>query len=414
MKNQLYKKLYYNNFNYLVEKVEVVAPINLVQRFEDTYYYNAGNNFLIKTLIKKRGGYNSFYKLLRTDFQYLKTLELPENARIFPNANHIALWFEKDYLLKLYDENFELLKEQNLGYFILYDSFYLTIIFNKNNDVFLKKLNDNNEEIWNCDVPITINGLTIAWNDDFIFFYRQELIETIPAIQYESPEIKIYRNSIVCISQANGKLVWEKDIENLQLGRPILLCDNIIVIKSNSIGLLGLHTTTGQILWNWKLAEETYNKRKAEYNGGGYYFEISLNIYEYTIDYEGKLHIVDFETYSQLNVKTGAILATFDFEKAQKKWKLNRKSVNTPGGHFGLGATPTVTKDHCIAAIRNTVIFINKNTGQIDYIIPGEDKLYGGIKEIAVIGENRLLVYEGCGTRKMPDNILKIWEGRKV
>lgn len=258
-----------------------------------------------------------------------------------------------------------------------------------NNKGYLTKTNIKGELIWQSTfLKKGILGFPEAWNDNYFFFLH---VDT-----GTSEERYIEKESaVICLSQEDGSILWRKDIEGI-VSTPILLYKDRVLVESKKHGIVCIEASSGQILWNWK---------KSDYQG----------CRKYTIEYQGILHILEANSYYQLNLQDGSIMNVFDLNKELKRFKIkiggeyvdDRKDY---GLTFGMPSfQPSVSVEHFIVAIFNQIIFINKTTGLFDYTHLLEDKR-GKVLELAIIGENRIVLVEQCYSSKMPNTIWKVLE----
>ena len=268
---------------------------------------------------------------------------------------------------------------------------YYSPIYNDNNIVYgnnngyWTKTNLKGDFIWESKIDA---GHCYAWNDNYLYFLKVE--------KGNSEEKFIEKEStVVCLSQEDGSMLWRNDIEGI-VSTPILLYEDRILVESKKHGIVCIEASSGQILWNWKKSEYQCCRK-------------------YTIDYEGILHILEVDIYYQLNLQDGSIMNVLDLKKELKRFKIkiggeyvdDRKDY---GLTFGMSSfQPSVSAEHFLIAIFNQVIFVNKSTGKMDYSYLLEDKR-GKVSELAIIGENRIILVEACFSSKMPNTIWKVLE----
>ena len=190
-----------------------------------------------------------------------------------------------------------------------------------------------------------------------------------------------------------------------------MLFKNLLLLENTTNEILCLEASSGKILWNWLTNEDVRINRKEAFKG-----KINTNnldkisdIRTYTLDYEGVLHILDFDQYIQVDIETGTVLQIFELAKAIKKLKLEIKKNVSPETYLGPSNRPSVSTTHFIVSIMNYVVFINKQTGIIDYTYQLEEK-EGRVEELSIIGENRIILIESGYKKKNRGGSYSIWK----
>jgi outer membrane protein assembly factor BamB len=397
----IFKKRYYNNYNYLTESVNVLPPLIEQLKGEGGLWSVAGNNIVVCGYTKDKQ-IKHFIKVFNSKNILIKEIPVTHRFQSCQNTELLTLWNEPDKTLIFYDEEgdnlIELMMETPPFYIDSHNIFTVT------EDGFYCKYDNNGNWIWKSEKSKkAIFGFKEAWNDTYFYFTQVNMLEGHGHLEN--------KGFVICISQFDGKLIWQKEIDQIKHHVPILLFNNLLLVENTTNGILCLEASSGKMLWNWRTSEEVRINRQETFRGKIYSFNLDsiTDIRTYTLDYEGILHILDFDQYIQINVESGTVLREFELNKAIKKLKLELKKTVSPATYLGPTDRPIVTATHFIVSILNYVVFINKRTGIIEYTYQLEEK-EGRVQEFSIIGENRAILVESGYNRKNRGGSYSIWK----
>lgn len=403
-----YRKLY-GNQKYLRKDLNI--DLNIIQ----AKYYTA------PTIVPNENGY-SFYQWISypsPNQPLIIGLDLNLN-KIFEITSNISLWSNLDEIICSENGNSDIVVFSNetgneiKRYKIPFENDYPTLIF-KNiyySDLdfngLLKKSFDG-KTFWKIELPYV--KIIASKENDLI------------VIQDQDKNSFHGRVGLFCISDLDGSIKWnlhesflfkKTQISDL-LHRNIYLHDNgILLVQSRSQGILGVKAETGKILWKWKpdlkKIEPIRQKNLAHQNDPKPNVKkMNLNTFSFTIDYEGIVHILNHEYYTQLNSLTGSIINEFKMDSSLIQERPYFKYGYSYYEKF-IGSEVTVSKTHVIGSNCERIIFINKTTGKLEKIISGEDPKHGVIRRILITGENKMITIEDCSSKNLDPYYMKIWK----
>lgn len=397
----IYQKKHYNSINFLKEKVEIKYPIIDKKIINDLVSWNVLNDsiFLSTYINRTKNKVLTYsFQLLDRNYEYqLIFKEVGYFPRFFNNNLNIILEIEN------IDSKFLVISESGNIINELHISKFPSPVFFDNNNVycvsnhFVKK-DFKGDTKWEKQVNKSHTYIA-AYDDKYIF------------CKHNNFTTSKNDNTITCFSQSDGSIIWQKEIDQIKHHVPILLFKNLLLLENTTNEILCLEASSGKILWNWLTNEDVRINRKEAFKG-----KINTNnldkisdIRTYTLDYEGVLHILDFDQYIQVDIETGTVLQIFELAKAIKKLKLEIKKNVSPETYLGPSNRPSVSTTHFIVSIMNYVVFINKQTGIIDYTYQLEEK-EGRVEELSIIGENRIILIESGYKKKNRGGSYSIWK----
>ena len=399
----------YGNQNYLKNEINLDLSLFATNQFNTSAIHPNENGYSL--IHWKEEKLESKSIIIGLNLNLKVVFQLNKNIALWPNLFEIIcdVFGNTDIVFLKNETGDETKRYKTPNEFEFPNLIVKNIYYTYLNHIGLAKKSFDGKTFWKIELPFV---KIIALKEDDIII-----------IQDQDKNSFHGRIGLFCISDLDGSIKWnlhesflfKKTAVSDLFNRNIYLHENgILLVQSRSQGILGIKAETGKILWKWKpdfKKIEPIRQKNLSHKNDPFpdVKKRNLNTFSFTVDYEGVVHILNHEFYTQLNSLTGSIINEFEMDPSLIQ---ERPYFNYGDSYYEkfIGSEVTVSKTHVIGSNCERIIFINKESGKLEKVIHGEDTKHGIIQRILITGENKMISIEECSSKKLNSYYLKIWK----